>query len=303
MTWDGWAGAVRRQVALGRLLPLGGPRDGAWITERAAGAVLRQAVSEVPGVRLGPLRIEPADPGAACEPVVPPPPSALPPGPLRISADCAAGAREPLPTAAARLRTALATAAVERLGLAVTAVDLRVTELLETAEPAPGTAEAGGEGRGGGSKGGREVPAAEGGGPAPGTAEAGGEGRGGGPTGVRAVPAAEGGGPAGGREARVAGGRDLAGGDDEARVAEAAGAVAGVDGLTGVLGGLGRAVHIEARQGGTATVPRRHVRVEVAVRADHRAVDVARAVRAAVTEALADRPTVAVLVTAVTATA
>ncbi|MFC3350790.1 nucleopolyhedrovirus P10 family protein [Streptomyces echinoruber] len=273
MTWDGWAGAVRRQVALGRLLPLGGPRDGAWITERAAGAVLRQAVSEVPGVRLGPLRIEPADPGAACEPVVPPPPSALPPGPLRISADCAAGAREPLPTAAARLRTALATAAVERLGLAVTAVDLRVTELLETAEPAPGTAEAGGEGRGGGSKGGREVPAAEGGG------------------------------PAGGREARVAGGRDLAGGDDEARVAEAAGAVAGVDGLTGVLGGLGRAVHIEARQGGTATVPRRHVRVEVAVRADHRAVDVARAVRAAVTEALADRPTVAVLVTAVTATA
>ncbi|MYS72443.1 nucleopolyhedrovirus P10 family protein, partial [Streptomyces sp. SID5926] len=39
------------------------------------------------------------------------------------------------------------------------------------------------------------------------------------------------------------------------------------------------------------------VRVELAVRADHRAVEVARRVRAAVSEAVADRPSVAVVVT------
>ncbi|MGC3004257.1 nucleopolyhedrovirus P10 family protein, partial [Streptomyces sp. G35A] len=35
-TADRWTRAVREQVGLGRLLPLGGPRDGAWIAERAA---------------------------------------------------------------------------------------------------------------------------------------------------------------------------------------------------------------------------------------------------------------------------
>ncbi|MEU8570959.1 hypothetical protein AB0C51_21890, partial [Streptomyces pathocidini] len=45
MAADGWAGTVRRQLGLGRLLPLGGPDDGAWITERlvpgpAVGALL-----------------------------------------------------------------------------------------------------------------------------------------------------------------------------------------------------------------------------------------------------------------------
>ena len=44
---------------------------------------------------------------------------------------------------------------------------------------------------------------------------------------------------------------------------------------------------------------RRHARVELAVSANHRASDVARQVRAAVTESLPDHPTVAVLVTAV----
>jgi hypothetical protein len=62
---------------------------------------------------------------------------------------------------------------------------------------------------------------------------------------------------------------------------------------------LGRAVHVEERPDGTAALPRRHARVELAVRADHRALDVAREVRGAVAEALRDQPTVAVLVTAV----
>ncbi|GLX48004.1 hypothetical protein Shyhy01_09540 [Streptomyces hygroscopicus subsp. hygroscopicus] len=231
MTADGWTQVVRHHVGLGRLLPLGGPGDGAWITEAAAGAVLRRAAGGVPGVRLGALRIALADPAEAAEPAVPAPPSALPPGALRLTADFAATPAEPLPAAAARLRLALATAADERLGLAVTAVDLRVTDLLE----ATGTV--------------AEVRPPQ-------------------PPPAREVTA-----PAG------------------ARAAEAALSVPGVAHLTGL--------HIETRAGGTATLTHRHVRVELAATAAHRTADVARRVRAAVRDAMADGPTVAVLVTAV----
>ncbi|OXY99519.1 nucleopolyhedrovirus P10 family protein [Streptomyces diastatochromogenes] len=134
MTADPWTQAVRHQLGLGRLLPLGGPRDGAWVAEGAAAAVLaRAAATEVPQVRLGTLRITLADPEDVHEPVVPPPPSALPPGALRVTADFAAMATDPLPTTASRLRLTLATAATDRLGLTVAEVDLRVTDLLEAA--------------------------------------------------------------------------------------------------------------------------------------------------------------------------
>lgn len=133
---DQWTRAVRRQLGFGRLLPLGGPRDGAWITERAAESVLRHAARRVPGAHLGTLRLALADPNETHEPAVPPPPSALPPGPLRISADFTAtlATGEPLPAVASRLRATLAEAATERLGLTVTEVDLRVTGLLEEGE-------------------------------------------------------------------------------------------------------------------------------------------------------------------------
>ncbi|OQD54504.1 nucleopolyhedrovirus P10 family protein [Streptomyces phaeoluteigriseus] len=240
MTADRWTRAVREQLGLGRLLPLGEPRDGAWIAEEAAEAVLRRAVRELPGVRLGVLRIAVADPQRTYEPVVPAPPSALPPGPLRVTADFAAADLEPLPATASRLRTALAVAATEQLGLVVAEVDLRVTALLDEET-------------------GDERPAPE---------------------------------PASGRSPRAAG---AAREGDEARVAEAALAVPGVSALTDVLG---RAVRLEERQDGTAALPRRHARVEIAVRADHRALEVAREVRSAVSDALTGQPTVAVLVTA-----
>ncbi|MCL8016002.1 nucleopolyhedrovirus P10 family protein [Streptomyces sp. AS02] len=239
-TADRWTQAVRHQLGLGRLLPLGSARDGAWISERAAEAVLRRAAEDMRGVRLDVLRIALSDPEDAHEAAVPPPPSALPPGPLRVTADFAATAAEPLPATAQGLRGLLATAATERLGLTVTEVDLRVTALLdedEDTEPAPVR---------------QPEPAA----------------------------AAEPGNP------------------DEERITAAVLAVPGVARLTGALGGLGRAVHIEERQGGTA-LPRRHVRVEISVRAEHRAVEVAREVRTRVGQELADHPTVAVLVTAV----
>ncbi|KUO22577.1 nucleopolyhedrovirus P10 family protein [Streptomyces dysideae] len=240
MTADRWTQAVRHQLGLGRLLPLGGARDGAWIFEEAAGAVLRRAAEDLRGVRLDTLRIELADPSFdAHPPAVPLPPSALPPGALRVTADFEATAAGPLPTTAARLRTALAAAATERLGLTVTEVDLRVTALLdEDPEPSP----------------------------------------------VRRPD------PPRATEPRDA---------DEEHVATAALSVPGVLQLTGTPGGLGRAVHIEERQDGTA-LPHRHVRLELAVSADRRAVEVAREVRAKVGAALKDHPTVAVLVTSVT---
>ncbi|MEU2668166.1 hypothetical protein ABZ622_04735 [Streptomyces sp. NPDC007164] len=217
---DGWTAAVRQRLGLGRLLPLGGPADGAWISERAAVAVLRRAVTGS-GPVLGELRISVADPDGAPEAEVEPPPSALRPGPLRIEAAMSAVSGQPLPAAAEALRSALLTAAGRRLGLVVTAVDVRVTELLDAA-PEP---------------------------PAP-------------------VPA----------EVREAAAEGAAG--------SAAAGVAGVVTLTRVLG---HAVH--ARPG--------HVRVELATAADHRALDVARAVRGAVAAAVEGDPSVAVLVTAV----
>ncbi|MGW1103539.1 hypothetical protein [Streptomyces sp. NPDC002540] len=221
---DGWTAAVRRRLGPGRLIPLGGPADGAWISERAAVAVLRDAVGGPgPGAVLGELRIRVADPDGAPAPEVEPPPSALPPGPLWMEATMSAMSDRPLPAAASALRSALLTAAGRRLGLVVAGADLRVTELLDAPARPPVRA------------------------PAP-----------------VGVPAARPQGPAG----------------------IAAAAVPGVVTLTRVLGD---AVH---------TGPD-HVRVELATDPDHRALDVARAVRGAVAAAVDGHPSVAVLVTAV----
>ncbi|MET9552853.1 hypothetical protein [Streptomyces sp. NPDC006645] len=135
---DGWSAAVRERLGLGRLLPLGEAADGAWLAERAATTALRRTAWEVSGAAPGRLRIRPADPASAQPPAVPPPPGALPPGALRVEGDFAAVTGVPLPDVAERLRTALYAHAVDRLGLRVTAVDLRVTALLEKApDPDP----------------------------------------------------------------------------------------------------------------------------------------------------------------------
>ncbi|MFG2682625.1 nucleopolyhedrovirus P10 family protein [Streptomyces sp. NPDC048392] len=254
-TADRWTRAVRERLGLGRLLPLGGPRDGVWIAERAAREVLSAAARGVAGVRPGDLRVGLADPDDVQEPAVPPPPGALPPGALRVTADFAAvaghtaAAAEPLQATAARLRAALTDAATGRLGLAVAEVDLRVTGLLDV-DAATDTAS------------GREPgPSEPDAGPGPGPADA----------------------------------PDDRDGEGE-RVAGAVLAVPGVVRLTGVLG---RAVQVTEPPPREPALPRRHVRVELALDADHRAVDVARQVRTAASLALPDRPSVAVVVTAV----
>ncbi|QDY76136.1 hypothetical protein [Streptomyces qinzhouensis] len=140
------ADAVRERLALGRLLPLGPADDGTWLTEQAARAVLYRAADRIAGVRLiGSRRGAPGvrlaldDPASAVASPVPPPPGALPHGPLRIDGEVAveraALARAPLPELAAELRGALLTAAEETLGLVVTGADLRMARLLDTAEP------------------------------------------------------------------------------------------------------------------------------------------------------------------------
>ncbi|MCC3768500.1 hypothetical protein [Streptomyces sp. UNOC14_S4] len=133
MTADPWAREVRRELALGRLLPLGGPADGCWIAESAAARVLRRAAATLPDVRVGALRLGLADPAAAVR-VGGAPPSALPVGPLRVTADFAAAAGRPLPPLADALRSVLWEAATGTLGLSLACVDLRVTELLEHVE-------------------------------------------------------------------------------------------------------------------------------------------------------------------------
>ncbi|MFF8282236.1 hypothetical protein ACF1DY_21270 [Streptomyces albus] len=149
---------VRRQLGLGRLLPLGRAADGAWIAEEAAVGVLCRAAG---GARLSGVRIGPAGP-ATDGPAVPPPPSALPPGPLRLTADLAVYADPAVPAAVDAVRGALLDCADRELGLPLTAADLRVTELLD----APATPEAGprgessaagsGTGGSGGGAGGRD---------------------------------------------------------------------------------------------------------------------------------------------------
>ncbi|MFI6527181.1 nucleopolyhedrovirus P10 family protein [Streptomyces uncialis] len=277
MTADGWTQVVRQQLGLGRLLPLGGPGDGAWVTEAAARGALRRALDTRSGVRLGALRIAAASPvtsddapGTAREPAVVAPPGAVPPGPLRITAELAATLDTPLPVTVAGVRTALA-AAAGSLGLAVTEVDLRVTGVL--APDHPDGAANGGHPDGDG-------PEKR---PADGRAESG-----------------AGTGPRAGDDA----GTDGAPGDESdgeaGRLGAVAAAVPGVTRLTGALGGRAAPVRIAEHpgDGDAAALPRRHVRVELALSVAAGPPAVVRAVRRAVTDAAPDRPTVAVLVTA-----
>ncbi|MCX5389923.1 hypothetical protein [Streptomyces sp. NBC_00094] len=231
-TAEGWTTAVRDRLAPGRLLPLGAAADGAWITERAARTVLDGAAAAVRGVVPGELRIGPAEEtteesteGTADETIgvteaFTVPPGGLPPGPLRISAGFGAVAGRPLPELAGELREALRAAAEDGLGLVVAAVDLRVTDLLDSAPP---------------------------------------------PSGPTAPPP----------------GRPSPATDDPAALTALR-----VEGVAGVTDALGPPV---------ALTPGR-VRIELAVTAGHRPLDVARAVRNAVTAATREATAVTVLI-------
>ncbi|MGW0117218.1 hypothetical protein [Streptomyces sp. NPDC003327] len=233
----GWKTAVRDRLAAGRLLPLGAAADGAWITERAAREVLGRAASAVRDVVPGAMRVGPGGEGGsdggperAGDPPLPVPPSGLPPGPLRITAAFGAVAGRPVPDLAAELRGALFAAAADGLGLDVTEVDLRVTELLDAPPPPPSAPS--------------KSPMPPSGAPSP----------------ASTSPAT----------------------DDPLALA-----VLAVAGVAAVTDTFGPPVH---------RGPGGEVRVELAVTAGRRALDVARAARAAVTAAAPEATAVTVLV-------
>jgi hypothetical protein len=142
MTADGVGDAVRGQVGLGRLLPLGAADDGLWLAERAAVGVLAGARDAVAGARLARLTVGLVTPDGhdwhavrAANPAAPP--SALPAGPLRIAAELTAPVGQPIPRTADAVRAALERLASERLGLAVATVDLTVVDLVDPAAAPP----------------------------------------------------------------------------------------------------------------------------------------------------------------------
>lgn len=288
MVADRLAQAVRHQLGLGRLLPLGDTPDGAWLVERAAVGALRAAASRtVPNVRLSGLRLALAAPDEAGTPAVPAPPSALPPGPLRIEAEFAATADAPLTSAGEQLRTALLSAAGAELGLRVSEVDLRVTDLLDGTDEEEAPPVAGGVVHGGS---GFAAPGADGDGhsPRPGeTTEA---------VGTAVSPGTEEHPPAPADRPHAT------------AAAEAVIAVPGVTRLAPVLGSALGGVPGEGVGVMDRDVPRpgRHLQIQIAVAEGVRALDVARAVRRAAARAAAwDAPesaapvTVAVLVSAI----
>ncbi|MEV6318496.1 hypothetical protein [Streptomyces sp. NPDC051776] len=288
MVTDVWTDAIRQQLGLGRILPLGGPDDGAWITERAASDVLRLAADRLRGVRTGRIRLSLADPGAADEPAVPPPASALPPGLLRVEAEFAAWTRQPLPETAERLRELLLASAEHDVGLEARAVDLRVTDLLDS-EPGAGE-QPGQHGRGGDEQGPDGRADRE---------QTGDEQQNDGRDRDAAEPGSEGE-PGSEKQRGDAGQESRQSEPDTVRhVTDAVVAVPGVTRLAPALGRLGRAVRIRDEE----QPQRRHVEVQLATALSHRTLDVARAVRSAVTAAAAADTavtvTVAVLVTAV----
>ncbi|WP_405580031.1 hypothetical protein [Streptomyces sp. NBC_01190] len=241
---------VREQLALGRLIPLGGPADTAWITESAAVESLRRTAAGLHGVRLREVEVLVVEWDTAELPAAAPV-GALPHLPVRVEAAFEAAADQPLPLTAQRLRDVLWGRAQEGLGLMVAAVDLRITGLLDEDPPALPAGSAGGS------------PDQMAAGVAAGVVE-----------GV-VVPAPEGAPP--GSPAARPGGREA--------LEAAALAVPGVQCLTHRLTGLGSGVRVRDVPQGDPTA--RHVQVQIAVAPGQVALRVARAVAEAVTAAAA----------------
>ena len=110
---------VRLELRPGRPLPLGEPAEDLWIMEAVAARALRAAAESVPGVRAGSCRLlDGGDPGTA-----------------EVRLDIHAPADAPLPELAARVRERVWEAADRELGMGVTAVDIRVTDLVPSPMP------------------------------------------------------------------------------------------------------------------------------------------------------------------------
>ncbi|MFF8731571.1 hypothetical protein ACF073_34540 [Streptomyces sp. NPDC015171] len=113
---------VRAEVRLGRLLPLADPDRDLRIAECTAAKVLRRAADTVPGARAAICRFTPAGEGAG----------------VRVTMTLAAALDSPLPERVHQVRRSVLHSAGADLGLAVTAVDITVADVLEPWPPPVG---------------------------------------------------------------------------------------------------------------------------------------------------------------------
>lgn len=103
---------VRDEMWLGPLLPLDDPTFTLQITERAASAALRRAADEVPGVTAASCRLARADLSTG----------------VHVSMTLTVGLDRPLPETAGLVRRSVVDTSGQTLGMAVTAVDIRVID-------------------------------------------------------------------------------------------------------------------------------------------------------------------------------
>ncbi|MFG3169027.1 Asp23/Gls24 family envelope stress response protein [Streptomyces sp. NPDC048200] len=109
---------VRVELRPGRPLPLGDPDEGLWIMEAVAARTLRTAGETVAGVRAGSCRIvprTPSTPGGSAG--------------VDVRLDIVAPVDAALEHLAERVREQVLDVARGRLGMDVTAVDIRITDL------------------------------------------------------------------------------------------------------------------------------------------------------------------------------
>ncbi|MFF1925633.1 Asp23/Gls24 family envelope stress response protein [Streptomyces sp. NPDC058221] len=110
---------VRLELRPGRPLPLGEPDEDIWIMEAVAARTVRAAAETVTGVRAGSCRIVPGPPG--------------PHGPARIDValDIHAPVAADLRELAEEVRLRVLDTVDRQLGLGITEIDIRITDLRE----------------------------------------------------------------------------------------------------------------------------------------------------------------------------
>ncbi|RII11774.1 hypothetical protein DSC45_28080 [Streptomyces sp. YIM 130001] len=113
---------VRLELRPGRPLPLGEPDEDLWIMESVAARSLRAAAETVPGVRAGSCRLRPV-PGDGADG-----------GTVELRLEIHAPSQARLPALADEVRTRVREAMDGALGMEVSAVDIRITDLVD--EPA-----------------------------------------------------------------------------------------------------------------------------------------------------------------------
>ncbi|MEU3400998.1 Asp23/Gls24 family envelope stress response protein [Streptomyces filamentosus] len=112
--------AVRLELRPGRTLPLGGAGEDSWIYESVAARTLRTAAEQVPGVLAGSCRITP--PGSRTHPTR---------GPSTVHLGITVAYGQDLPDTVRAVRESLIRAARHHLGLALSDLDITVTDLHE----------------------------------------------------------------------------------------------------------------------------------------------------------------------------